>query len=161
MSVLVGENSYVTLEMAEEYIAKNYAENDAQRIEWDRMRNKDKRVYLLRAAQELERLPYRGMRSDPDQKMAFPRRFCGGMDNISPDAVMLAQVEEALELACPGRDTRIWENRTGAVESYSIGELSERYNLAAAYELYAQAILKSSRAQALVAVYTGGAYEVR
>ena len=75
-----------------------------------------------------------------------------------PDDIKAAQIEEAFELACPSSDTEKSAALNGAVQSYSIGHLSETLRTAGAGT--AEAILNSGVAQKLVEQYVGGAYEI-
>ena len=134
----------------------------------------DKEVCLRQACRELCMLKYIGVTYEAFQPLPFPR-FVGDdyvmayrqliapeailypeMQDI-PKAVIFAQIEEALETIAPGEDTEIFNARNGAVDSYTIGHLSEHFK---GTVNDAEAILKSVRAQELMKPYLGGSYDI-
>ena len=78
-----------------------------------------------------------------------------------PEEIKRAEAEEALELASPSGDTAINVATRGAVKSYRIGALSETFRAAPARTANNPlTVLKSTKAQELVAIYSGGSYRV-
>lgn len=173
--ITVGEDSYVTVAEATEYIGEHYPSTDARVAAWGNLEETDREVFLRRACAALSELPYRGIAFEAFQPLPFPRYFYPGAvmayrELIAPlaylypelaevpDDIKAAQIEEAFELACPSSDTEKSDALNGAVQSYSIGHLSETLRTAGAGT--AEAILKSGAAQKLVEQYVGGAYEI-
>jgi hypothetical protein len=182
MALVVGTDSYVTIEEANTYIANHYVSTNAQRIAWVALSDADKEIYLRNSIVELERLQYRGQRYQwaTVQPLAFPRVYIGQeierlfSDNYYyhnnnflinqttptvPNEIKNAQIEEALELASPTTDSEIAETYSGNIKSYSIGHLSETYATGDRNSL--QSIIKSSKAQQLLRKYTNGGYHVQ
>lgn len=124
----VGVDTYVTIEEANEYIAKFYTTTDSLRIQWEAMPDEDKEVYLRRAFQQINKLPYTGCPKNPKQTLPFPRKENWGPGSM--DAVKAAQVEQGFsqtnEVANQEFATRI-ELRRAGVTSYRIGDLSETF----------------------------------
>ncbi len=122
-----------TLSDVDTYLETYYVTDDAKRIGWDELSQSDKAVYLNRANAAISIL--KGLKYDETFSMN-------------------AQIEEALELAAPGEDTKRWEQRH--VQSYSLGSLSESFRSVGALQE-----LRSSMAQAWVKRMTGGGYLVK
>ena len=175
MSLTIGSNTYVTVDEADAYITGNFLPNDKQRGAWEAMDAGDKEICLRRACFRLERLKYRGVKFAFPQALSFPRFFGANYAMISgvlyapeadrypelkevPQAVKAAQVEEAIEIAAPTKATEDREIRNGAVQSYSIGHMSESFAVATAGSV--AAVLASGAAQEYIARYTGGGYEL-
>ena len=155
MSLIVGTDSYVTLEEANTYISTYYTSTNSQRIAWESLSDEDKEVYLRNALVAMEQLHFQGRKYNNAQALAFPRNC----DIEVPEAIKYAQVEEGLELGSPTEDTETAEEYAGNVESYSISSLSESYRLGSRYGL--RAIIKSSKAQGLLRQFIGGGYSVK
>lgn len=172
--IAVGVDSYVTVEDADRYINEWYLSADPQRQAWEGMQEPEKEICLRRACGELERLAYNGVKFAFVQPLSFPRYFGISYEMINgvlyspevdrypelkevPQDVRAAQIEEALEIASPTEATEARKTRNSAVKSYSIGHLSETFELANGII----AILASVKAQELVRQYTGGGFDVR
>lgn len=120
--MLVG---YVSIEDANEYIQTHYTSNDPSRISWESLTDDDKQVILLRAFESIESLPFRGCKSVPGQDTAFPRF----PDKEVPNIVKYAQIEQAVSTSdSANADEEVFYDKLWryGVESYSIGNLSER-----------------------------------
>ena len=171
----VGEDSYVTVAEATEYIESHYPSTDARTAAWRALNEDDQEIFLRRACSALSSLSYRGMTFEALQKLPFPRYlYTDGVmayrELIAPLAyiypelaevpedIKAAQIEEAFELACPSEDTEQYNALNGAVQSYSIGHLSETFREAGVGTV--KAALKSSAAQKLVKQFIGGAYDI-
>jgi len=176
MGLNIGEDSYAAVGQADAYIAGRYPEGDARRAAWEAMNEADKEARLRRACARMERLCFRGTAFRAGQALAFPRYFgrsCAmiGEELYAPEAerypflkkvpeeVVHAQIEEALEIAAPSQDSEVYEAMNGAVESYSIGGLSERFRSAGPGSPETE--IASHAARALLRRYTEGAYEIR
>lgn len=173
--ITVGEDSYVTVAEATEYIRAHYPSTDARVTAWGNLEESEQEIFLRRACAALSQLSYRGVTFEAFQPLPFPRYFYPGAvmayrELIAPlaylypelaevpDDIKAAQIEEAFELACPSSDTEKSTALNGAVQSYSIGHLSETFRTAGVGT--AEAILKSGAAQKFVEQYVGGAYEI-
>lgn len=163
MAIVVGKDSYVSVEQANAAVAMHCPMQDAARLCWEALDALDKEVYLRRAAMAMNGLIYRGVKKDPMQPMAFPRQMMGRAESEesceTPGVICMAQALEALELACPGEDSMLRQTRTGAVTAYSIGHLSEQLALAKPDSL--EATIASKAAQKLIEPYVCGGFETR
>lgn len=78
-----------------------------------------------------------------------------------PEEIKRAEAEEALELTSPSGDTAIYEAARGAVKSYRIGALAETFkDTPARTANNPVTVLRSTKAQELVAIFFGGSYRV-
>lgn len=73
MELIVGENTYVTIDEATAYIEENYSERDILRVHWTVCPEEYKTMYLLRALEEIEALPFVGRKTIFTNKLQFPR----------------------------------------------------------------------------------------
>lgn len=151
---------YVTLEEANEYIQTHYLSKDTLRQGWEELSDEDRTVLLNKSFQTIELLPFTGKKLSPDQSTVFPRWPCKEV----PAAIKWAQIENALAKsdASNEEDTQHYEKLwTYGVESYSIGNLSERVS-AGSYGLRgAQATgVASAVAERLLRPYLGGGYRM-
>ena len=113
----VGENSYITLEEAEDCL-----DGAVGGEAWIDLEPVQKRRYLLAAAQNVDSLLFTGRKSDCNQPMAFPR---APLETV-PNAVKLAQALEALALSDAQAASRRKLQEQG-VASISLGKASESY----------------------------------
>ena len=172
----VGIDSYVTIAQADEYISGHYTPTDERSVAWASLSDEDKEACLRRACEALSAIKWRGVVFKAFQPLPFPRYFGDNWDMayydlIAPETyiypeltevpnnILSAQIEEAFELACPSVDTDNFEDVNGAVQSYTIGHMSETYKSAEVGSV--ESALRSSKAQKLVAGYVGGAYAIQ
>lgn len=117
--------SYVDVAYADEYVNTHFLSVDERRFNWEVLDNNDKEVLLQRSFEAIECLPFVGRKTNPDQPNAFPRY---PFEEV-PEAVKYAQVENAITLSdsSASEDAAFYEKLWQyGVESYSIGNLSER-----------------------------------
>lgn len=151
---------YVTLEEANAYIKTHYLTSDALRLSWEALSEEDQTILLTKSFQTIELLPFSGRKLNPDQSTVFPRWPWQEV----PEAIKWAQIENALAKsdASNEEDTKYYERLwTYGVESYSIGNLSERTS-SGTYSLRgAQATgITSATAERLLRPYLGGGYRM-
>jgi len=163
--MIVGTDSYITLEEANDYVEAFYTSNDPYRVAWNALNDSDKEIILRNGARAIDSLVLLGRKVLVDQIMEFPRiirkpfDYC--LDPTSyevPTNVKYAQVEVALSSI----DTKIQNRKdliNAGVTSFRIGDLSENYSpksdLAVASKLY-----YSSKAVQLMTDYIGGTCRV-
>lgn len=170
----VGTDTFVSVADANTYISENYISTSEQYMTWDALTETDKEVYLRQSCNELCMLKYIGVTYEAFQPLPFPR-FVGDdyvmayRELIAPEAILYpemqeipqaiisAQIEEALELLCPTADTDNFLARNGAVDSYTIGHLSEHYNT---NSKDSESVLRSSKSLALIQPYLEGSYDI-
>ena len=117
--------SYVDVAYADEYVNTHFLSVDERCFNWEALDNNDKEVLLQRSFEAIECLPFVGRKTNPDQPNAFPRY---PFEEV-PEAVKYAQVENAITLSdsSASEDAAFYEKLWQyGVESYSIGNLSER-----------------------------------
>ena len=125
MELEPGNNSYVTIEEADGYIARFHKGDTADY--WSGLSEQRKTTALLVACAELNSLPFAGRATYKDQPLSFPRHPSKDV----PQAICYAQIEIALLpfAQCPAEvksNQRLELQRQG-VTSFSLGDLSESY----------------------------------
>jgi len=143
MALVVGTDTFITLEGADAYFVANYLSTSAELAAWSALSTADKEVLLRKACQSLNRMPLGGIRASQLQTLEFPRAYLAttyttpptgynwlGADYVVqvsvPEAVLQAQAEEALALAV-GVPERLQLRKQG-VRSFRLGNLSETYS---------------------------------
>lgn len=151
---------YVTLEEANQYVSTHYMSVDELRVGWEALSDEDRSALLTRSFQVLELLPFAGRKFDPKQPNAFPR----WPQQEVPAAIKWAQIENALAKSDTSNEEdakfyeRLWMY---GVESYSIGNLSERTSTGSYSVNGAQATgITSAIADRLLRPYLGGGYRM-
>ena len=151
---------YVTFQEAEDYIRSHYVCENELRRQWELTTVDDKVVLLNRSFQVLEMLPFAGRKLDPKQPNAFPR----WPQKEVPVAIKWAQIENALAKSDTSNEEdakfyeRLWMY---GVESYSIGNLSERTSTGSYSVGGARATgVTSAIADRLLRPYLGGGYRM-
>lgn len=126
----------ISPEEALAYIQTHYTSTDPLRIQWEAMSKEDQSVYLLRAYEYINSLPYTGKPASKNQKGAFPR--AGNFTSEDLLKVKYAQAEQALTfsdiVATQEYSDRMRLQRAG-VTSYRIGDLSETFQKGSASDL--------------------------
>lgn len=150
---------YVTVEEADTYVEQYYISEDSLREEWDALDTDDKEALLRKSFANIETLPFLGRKTDPTQENAFPRN---GKTDV-PWQIKHAQVENALTMA----DTqnaedmafyqKLWQY---GVESYKIGNLSERTSKGTWGTHITQGIV-SNKATRLLLPFVNGGFQIR
>ena len=151
---------YVTLEEANDYVASHYLAADNLRKGWDDLFDEEREILLNKSFQTIELLPFSGRKLNPTQSTVFPRWPCKEV----PNAIKWAQIENALAKcdASNEEDAKYYERLwTYGVESYSIGNLSERTSTGTYSLRGAQATgITSAIAERLLRPYLGGGYRM-
>lgn len=75
MELIIGENSYMTLEEANRIVEDNFMSSDSKKIYWENLKDNDKSILIYRATQKIDvdGMIYKGRKADISQKMQFPR----------------------------------------------------------------------------------------
>ena len=151
---------YVTLLEASEYVRTHYLSTDNLRLGWEALSDEDRTALLTRSFQALELLPFAGRKFQPGQTNAFPR----WPHKEVPEAIKWAQIENAVAKsdASNEEDAKFYERLwMYGVESYSIGNLSERTSTGSYSVNGAQATgVTSAIADRLLRPYLGGGYRM-
>ena len=151
---------YVTLEEANQYVQTHYLQTDDLRLGWESLPDEDRTVLLTKSFQTIELLPFAGRKLNSNQSTVFPRWPYKEV----PEAIKWAQIENALAKsdASNEEDTKYYERLwMYGVESYSIGNLSERTSTGSYRVSGAQATgVTSAIADRLLRPYLGGGYRM-
>ena len=152
---------YVDLAYADSYVAAHFLSTDELRETWEGLDEMDKEVLLRRSFESLESLPFSGRKTDPKQPNAFPR--CPYEE--VPEAIKNAQVENAVSLSdsAASEDAAFYEKLWQyGVESYSIGNLSERTSQGTwGRNATTTAGLVSAKATQMLQPFVSGGYCIR
>ena len=168
MALIVGTDTYISLDDAQEYLSENYISTDEKLIAWNALSDMDKEILLRKALKTIEAQPYVGFKACSTQTLEFPRALYTSIpqdiyapSQIWPDnwyvqsevpsAVKYAQCEIAFETAS-GTSNRVKLQRQG-VKSFSLGNLSETYS-------GASNSIVSHEAKELLKPYIGGGYRI-
>lgn len=73
MSLIVGKNTYVTLEEAERIISNSFISSDKAYQKWQTLSNGDKEVLLQNSCRDIDNLKFEGRRKNLSQTLEFPR----------------------------------------------------------------------------------------
>lgn len=73
MALIVGTDSYVTLEEADVLVADNHLSTSDIRIKWDTLSISDKEIMLRTSCRDINNLKFDGRRERVGQKLEFPR----------------------------------------------------------------------------------------
>lgn len=153
--------SYVDIAYADEYVDTHFLSTDELRLNWEFLEELDKKVLLQRSFEAIECLPFVGRKTNPDQPNAFPRY---PFEEV-PEAVKHAQVENAVTLSdsSASEDAAFYEKLWQyGVESYSIGNLSERTSSGAwGRNVASSSGVISSKAINLLKPFLNGSYNIR
>ncbi len=76
-TLIVGENSYLTLEQSNAYINTHFPSDHPQIITWQALTTEEQESHLLNATQAIESIRWAGQIMDPTQMLAFPRQRAG------------------------------------------------------------------------------------
>lgn len=108
----LNENTYVSLQDADDYINEHYQKHHPLRVHWSVLEDTEKQTYLLQSTAQIEKLPFIGRKAFITQSMAFPRvrerrafasmlefRLTYGVTTeIIPTSVKQAEIENALDI---------------------------------------------------------------
>lgn len=125
MKLVVNENTYVTVSEADK-IVSNYLTSDSEILSlYDNLDDDDKTVILYRSCLDMQKLKYRGIKQEPEQKLAFPRINRLGYKS-DDDMVKLAQVINSLSFIDGGSTNTTQLNMLSAnnVTNFKLGSFS-------------------------------------
>lgn len=73
MSLITNENSYVTLDEANDIVNKSFLSNSSERQYWDGLTDDDKEILILNQMDKIENIKWLGFKRDSKQKLNWPR----------------------------------------------------------------------------------------
>lgn len=132
LTITVNENTYISLDDAEEYF-KTRLNNSV----WEEATNTQKKKALVTATRHIDYHSFIGRKVDPDQPLKFPRVFTkkispfykydDKLDSDSlPQELLDATCEEAIALL--SKDNKTEKKLRSGIESESIEDTSRSYN---------------------------------
>lgn len=131
MELVVGENTYVTIEEANEYVENSMLSTDGRKTAWEKLCDNDKAVYLRNSLLEIESLPFIGYKVFLDQPLCFPRvRSAFGSPTTIPNIIKTAQMKNALAMLPVTENAGILKRKQlqlSGVTSTSMEGFSESY----------------------------------
>jgi hypothetical protein len=120
----VGQDTYITLEEAEEIIAGYLLSSDAPRMAWDALSDADKGVHLKQGLIRIDAQIFTGRKAEKDQALQFPRY---GKTAV-PQSVKIAQALEACTgIGISAEAEKRAQLQAQGIQSFSAGSLSETY----------------------------------
>lgn len=136
--LIVGKNSFMTLEEADKIISDNFMDTDNEFIVWDGLSESNKAVLIIKATRPInsEALLYRGKKVDIAQAMEFPRdvsddsQLSGIYDNDileCPDEIKQAIVLMCIDGYLTGQTEEAAMIKKG-IQSYKIKDASVTFN---------------------------------
>lgn len=159
--LVLGKDTYITIEQANQYISNYYLSSDPLRIQWEAIEDADKEVLLRKAFVQINSLPYTGRPKNSKQSLPFPRACnftAQDMQNVQN-----AQAEQAIAISdsVTAQETvdRIKLRRAGVVQ-YTIGDLSEKFQSGLPSESNATFFGLSEKAYKYLAKWLTGGYRV-
>lgn len=165
MAIVVGTDSYVTVDEVDVFVSKYYPLSDPLYIMWHTTELDDKEVYVRKAFRCIEQLPLKGAKYLSTQITQFPRHNSTTL--AVPQEVKDAQAElsiAAAQLATgTGVDADMSERRNlqmQGVTSIKIGKLSEEYDLSKIS--FSNAMMQiSESARNYLKPWLGGGYNIQ
>lgn len=79
MALVVGEDTFISVEDADVYVAETYTDTNAYRTNWEQLSVENKEALLRRSTRALNKLKYQGRVKYKTQKLAFPREIRYGL----------------------------------------------------------------------------------
>lgn len=159
--LVVGKDTYITIEQANEYVSNYYLSSDPLRIQWEASSEEDKEVLLRKAFNQINSLPFIGKPKRVDQPLPFPR-YCDFKPQDMQN-VQYAQVEQAIAISdivtAQENVDRIKLRRAGVVQ-YTIGDLSEKFQSGLPSESNATMFGLSEKAYGFLSKWLKGGYHV-
>lgn len=124
MKLVVGTNSYVTISEADKIIENYLTSEDADLARYNSLEDEDKSIILYKSCVDMQKLKYRGLKSDNSQKLAFPRKNRVGYAS-DDDMVKLAQVINSLSfIDTTSTASQINEMASNGVSNFKLGSFS-------------------------------------
>lgn len=125
MDLIVGVNSYISLDDANNYVKQLRMSTDKGRKKWEQLSDEDKAVLINKYTIEVDNLPYFGKRVSTEQSLGFPRIISGRYIEC-PYQVRICIVElSLLELEYDSTDAN--EHVKLGIETYKIKDASVTY----------------------------------
>ncbi len=159
--LVLGVDTYITIEDANNYVKTHYLTTDPLRIQWEAFVEEDKEVLLRKSFDQINQLPYTGCPKDPKQLLPFPRKHnfnAQDMQNVG-----YAQTEQAIAISdtvtAQENANRIKLRRAGVVQ-YTIGDLSEKFQSGLPSESNATMFSLSEKAYSFLSKWLQGGYRV-
>lgn len=157
----VGVDTYITLQEANEYVTKYFISSDPLRVQWEATDESDREVYLRRAFEQINGLPFTGKPKSEKQTLPFPRYGLWTAGDLLK--VKNAQAEQSIAItdtvAVSEIEDRVRLRRAG-VQSYKIGDLSETFNGGLPSESNTNFFGLSERAYKYLSKWLRGGYKI-
>lgn len=169
-TLILGQNTYVTLEEAQQYITLHYPSTAPQNTAWQELNPSDQEIHLRNATSTIDNLRWAGKKCTPEQVLSFPRQrpasiqknnFSKTFSETIEKDIKAAQIEEALERACPTEASDRKAILNQGIQSFQIGHLREHYSSHPSLNANTLAqVLHSLKAQEILTKHQGS-YSIR
>ena len=118
MALIVGVNSYLDIDEADELLNNNIYSDSVYLNSWNKLSDRDRQVLLIQSTSILEGCVYLGSIKNSGQSLKFPR-YINGVDVGTPDDIKLACILQGLkDIDIKNREEyKITEN---GIKSYTI-----------------------------------------
>ncbi len=146
MTIILYENSFISLEDANVYFDERYDSES-----WISLDDEQKEKLLITATKKINKFDFCGQKADESQKLEFPRDFG------TPQDIKDAVCEEAISLAMTQNNLHR-TNQQNNISSISLGVGSVSYNTSK--KLNEENLLLSETALYLVKKWTKKGYKI-
>ena len=160
MTLIVNKDTYITLEEANTYLSQHYVSTDPLLIQWNSLSDNDKEVFLRRAFDQMNSLPYTGRPKNPKQLLPFPRHNFDSNDYLK---IKYAQAEQSISYTDMINSNEVADRirlRRAGVIQYSIGDLSERFQSGLPVESNANFFGMCEKSYKYLSKWLQGGYEI-
>ena len=134
MALEMLKDTYVTVAQADQYVKEHYLSSEPLRIQWESLPEEDKEVYLRRAFEQMNALPYTGRRKNMRQLLPFPRYIWRPSDwnNVYRAQIIIAY--EALDTARSTENAEIESWKLRGLSEVKLGDATYKFSSGSAIE---------------------------
>jgi hypothetical protein len=129
MNLIVGENTYMTVEDANQLLSDFLVSSDPMKKYWDALSNDDKSVLIYSNTQKFDNddMMYRWFKLDAEQPLQFPRIDINKKVIEVPNKIKLGLLINGIQTAMYSKDTDYTSLRDQGIRQYKIKDASVEF----------------------------------
>lgn len=128
MALEMFKDTYVTIAQADQYVKEHYVSNEPLRIQWESLSDEDKEIYLRRAFEQINALPFTGRRRDLRQTLPFPRYIWKNSDwyNVQRAQIIVAYASTDISRVSESAEIESW--RLQGLSEVKLGDATYKFS---------------------------------
>lgn len=129
MNLIVGENTYMTVEDADQLVSDFLVSTDPMRVYWESLSDEDKATIIYSNTQKYDNdnMMYKWFKKEAEQQLQFPRIDIKGKVIEVPTKIKLGLLMNGIKSAKLAKDSDYTELKEQGIKTYKIKDAEVQF----------------------------------